>query len=313
MKVLVTGGAGFIGSHVCDRFLKEGHEVICLDDFNDYYSPDRKRKNIEHNLKNKRFELLKKDIRENLDEVFKNKGINAVIHLAARAGVRPSLENPNLYYDVNVTGTVNILENARKYGINRIIFASSSSVYGANTKTPFSEKDIIEKQISPYAMTKKIGEIICKNYSDLCDVNITCLRFFTVYGERGRPDMAPYKFFDLIYNGRPITMFGDGTTKRDYTYIGDIVDGIMAAFEKNLKFEIINLGNSKPVLLKDFIHTIEKITSKKANILRQDMQKGDVDITFADISKANKLLGYKPNATIEEGMRKFSKWYIENK
>lgn len=313
MKILVTGGAGFIGSHVCDRLLKEGHEVICLDDFNDYYSPEKKRKNIEHNKKNRNFKLVKKDIRENLDAVFENRNINAIIHLAARAGVRPSLENPNLYFDVNVTGTVNILETARKYSVNRIVFASSSSVYGANTKTPFSETDIIEKQISPYALTKKIGEIICKNYSDIYGMNITCLRFFTVYGERGRPDMAPYKFFDLIYNDKPITMFGDGTTKRDYTYVEDIVEGIILALNKNMKFEIINLGNSKPILLKDFISAIEKITLKKANIIKQSMQKGDVDITFADISKANKLLGYKPKTTVENGMRNFSKWYIENR
>lgn len=313
MKILVTGGAGFIGSHVCDRLLKEGHEVICLDDFNDYYSPEKKRKNIEHNKKNRNFKLVKKDIRENLDAVFENRNINAIIHLAARAGVRPSLENPNLYFDVNVTGTVNILETARKYSVNRIVFASSSSVYGANTKTPFSETDIIEKQISPYALTKKLGEIICKNYSDNYEMNITCLRFFTVYGERGRPDMAPYKFFDLIYNDKPITMFGDGTTKRDYTYIEDIVEGIILALNKNLKFEIINLGNSKPILLKDFISAIEKITLKKANIIKQSMQKGDVDITFADISKANKLLGYNPKTTVENGMRNFSKWYIENR
>jgi UDP-glucuronate 4-epimerase len=312
--ILVTGGAGFIGSHVCDNLIERGDKIICLDNFNDYYDPKIKRRNIEHNLNNSNFFLEEIDFTDNekLIDIFNRYKFDSIIHLGARAGVRPSLIQPKLYFDVNINGTINLLENARIKGIKTFIFGSSSSVYGENKKIPFSEIDETKNQISPYASTKKIGELICKNYSYLYDINITCLRFFTVYGPRGRPDMAPYKFTKLIFNNESIEMYGDGSTKRDYTYINDIVFGIISALDKNLKFEIINLGNSNPVLLSDFIATIEKSLNKKANIIKKPIPKGDVLLTYADIHKAKKLLNYEPKTTIKEGISKFVEWYKKN-
>ncbi|MCM2325588.1 MAG: NAD-dependent epimerase/dehydratase family protein [Candidatus Woesearchaeota archaeon] len=307
--ILVTGGAGFIGSNLIARLIKEKEDAICLDDFNDYYSVENKRRNV----KGLKCKIIEADIRdkERLLKVFQENKITKIVHLAARAGVRPSLENPGLYFDVNINGTINLLEMARQFNIDSFIFASSSSVYG-NGKIPSSETDLTESQISPYAVTKKVGELICQQYSHQYNLNITCLRFFTVYGENGRPDMAPFKFYDAIANDRPITMFGDGNTKRDYTYIGDIVDGIVRAIDKNYRFEIFNLGNGNPVILKDFIQVIEKAAGKKAIILRKEMQKGDVDATFADVSKARKMLGYQPKTDVTEGMKRFSIWYKKN-
>jgi UDP-glucuronate 4-epimerase len=309
--ILVTGGAGFIGSHVCDRLLKLGHEIICLDNFNDYYNPEIKRKNIFHNLRNNKYFLEEIDIidYEALKKIFSKYKIEKIIHLAARAGVRPSINKPMLYFDVNVKGTQNLLELARLYDIKTFIFGSSSSVYGNNTKIPFNEEDITENQISPYASTKKIGETLCKAYSEIYGINITCLRFFTVYGPRGRPDMAPYKFTDLIYRAEPIEMFGDGSSKRDYTYVGDIVEGIINALEKNYKFEIFNLGNSDPIELKKFISIIEIALNKKAKIIKKPIPLGDVKITYADITKSKKLLNYNPKTKLTEGIGNLVKWY----
>jgi UDP-glucuronate 4-epimerase len=307
--ILVTGGAGFIGSNLIARLIKEKEDVICLDDFNDYYPIENKKRNV----KSLKCKVIEADIRDKdgLIKVFQENKITKIVHLAARAGVRPSLENPELYFDVNINGTINLLEMARRFNIKCFIFASSSSVYG-NGKIPSSETDFTESQISPYAVTKKIGELLCQQYSYQYKMNITCLRFFTVYGENGRPDMAPFKFYDAIANERPITMFGDGNTKRDYTYVADIVDGIKRAMDKNYQFEIFNLGNGNPVILKDFIQVIEKAAGKKAIILRKEMQKGDVDATFADVSKARKMLGYEPKTDVTEGMRRFSIWYKKN-
>ena len=313
-KILVTGGAGFIGSHVCDALLKKGKQVICLDNFNDYYSPLRKRKNIEHNLSNKSFFLEKIDITEfeKLKNVFEKHKIKIVIHLAARAGVRASLKNPFLYEKVNVKGTLNLLELSRQFKIKNFVFGSSSSVYGLNKKTPFSESDSTNTPISPYAATKKAGEMLCHTYSKIYGLNITCLRFFTVYGPRGRPDMVPYLFTKLINEDKPIIKYGDGNSKRDYTFVNDVVQGILAAAEKNYSFEIFNIGNSKTIELNKFISTIEKLLGKKSKIIQKEMPKEDVPITYANISKAKKDLGYDPKTDIKQGMEDFIEWFKKN-
>ena len=312
--ILVTGGAGFIGSHLCDRLLDMGKKVVCIDNLNSYYSPKRKIQNIQHNFDNKNFTFISIDIqkKDQLELVFKRHKISQIIHLAARAGVRPSIEKPLWYKDTNVSGTLNLLELAKQYKAEQFIFASSSSVYGNNTKIPFSEDDNVDKPISPYAASKKACELFCYTYSHLCKLNVTCLRFFTVYGPRGRPDMIPIMYPHRISQGTYIKMFGDGTTKRDYTYIGDILDGIIAALKKPFKFEIINLGNNKPVQLKYFISLVEKNLGKKAKIKKLPIPPGDVEVTFADISKAKKLLNYKPKVSIEEGMKKTIDWYKKN-
>jgi UDP-glucuronate 4-epimerase len=309
--ILVTGGAGFIGSHVCDALLKTGKKVICLDNFNDYYSPARKRKNIAHNKNNKEFVLEEKDIVDykNLRKVFEKNKIDKIIHLAARAGVRPSLDNPFIYEETNIKGTLNLLELAKEFEIKNFVFGSSSSVYGNNTKIPFSEEDRTDRAISPYAATKKAGEVLCYTYSHLYNLNISCLRFFTVYGPRGRPDMAPYLFTENITKGKQITMYGEGDSKRDYTFVADIVSGVLAAAEKAHRYEIFNLGNSTTVELKKLISTIEILTGKKAKIIRKPMPKGDVPLTYADINKSKKMLGYHPKTDIFEGMKSFIAWY----
>jgi UDP-glucuronate 4-epimerase len=311
MTVLVTGGAGFIGSHLVDTLLKDKKEVICLDDFNDYYAPARKRKNISHNIGNKLFTLVEGDIRNKplVRRIFKEHKIEKVAHLAARAGVRSSLQNPQLYYDVNVDGTTNLLEACKDSGVMNFVFGSSSSVYGVNKKVPFSESDPIENMISPYAISKRAGEFLCYNYNKMYKLPTICLRFFTVYGPRGRPDMAIYKFTKAIDEGKPIEMYGEGTTKRDYTFVSDIVDGIKLALDKKFDFEIFNLADNNPVELRYLISLIEKNVGKKAKIIQKEEQPGDVPITYADISRAEKMLGYHPKVKIEEGIRRFVEWY----
>ena len=313
-KILVTGGAGFIGSHVCDALLKKGKQVICLDSFNDYYSPERKRKNIQHNISNNSFFLEEKDITqfEKLKEVFKKHKMKTVIHLAAQAGVRASLKNPSLYEEINVKGTLNLLELSRRYNVQNFVFGSSSSVYGLNKKIPFSENDKTNTPISPYAATKKAGEMLCHTYSKIHGLNIICLRFFTVYGPRGRLDMAPYLFTKLINENKPIFKYGDGTSKRDYTYVNDVVQSILSASEKNYSFEIFNIGNSKTVELNKFISVIENLLGKKAKIIQKQMPQEDVPVTYADISKAKKDLGYDPKTDIKQGMKEFITWFNKN-
>ena len=312
MNCLITGGAGFVGSNLSDRLLKLGHNVITVDNLNDYYSPIVKKRNIEHNLKNENFKFYKVDIedKESLKKIFENKKIDIIIHLAARAGVRPSFINPELYFNTNVIGTLNVLELCREFKV-KLIFGSSSSVYG-NDKIPFSEDDFCEEQLSPYGTTKRIAERLCEMYSKLYGIDVVILRFFTVYGPRGRPDMAPYIFVKNILEGKKIKMFGSGDSKRDYTYVGDVIERIVAAMNKGFKFEIINLGDSKPVLLKEFIALIEKVTGKKAIIEQVEEQKGDIKATWADISKAKKLLNYEPKVSVEEGMKRFVAWYNNN-
>lgn len=310
MVVLVTGGAGFIGSNLCDKLLEQGEEVICVDNFNDYYNPERKRENIKSAQLNPNFKLYEADIRDKnaLDHVFKE-DIEVVVHLAARAGVRPSIADPQLYEDVNIRGTLNLLEQARINGVNQFIFGSSSSVYGNAKNVPFSEDQDTSKPVSPYAATKKAGETLCHTHHHLYGINVTCLRFFTVYGPRGRPDMAPYLFTDAIYKEQPLIMFGDGSARRDYTYIDDIISGILKSLETSLSFEIINLGNSNTVTLKEFISIIERVVGKDAIIKNAPDQAGDVQITHADITKAREILNWSPTTNVNQGMEMFFRWY----
>ncbi|MEM4755593.1 MAG: GDP-mannose 4,6-dehydratase [Candidatus Woesearchaeota archaeon] len=293
--ILVTGGAGFIGSHVADALLARNDKVIVVDNFNDYYDPKQKEENVKHNLKNKNYVLYRLDILdfEKLLAVCKKHPIDVIVHLAARAGVRPSIAQPRLYYEVNVLGTLNVLECARTCSIKQVIFASSSSVYGNRKKGPFKETDRVDTPISPYAATKKAGEELCYVYYHLYGINCTCLRFFTVYGPRGRPDMAPYLFTKAIEEGKPITVYGDGSSKRDYTPIQAVVEGVLAAIDKTLGYEIIHLGNGKPITLNQFIAQIEQRVGKKAIKKYMPVQPGDVELTHASIAKAKKLLGWK--------------------
>jgi len=315
MKVLVTGGAGFIGSHVCDALLKRGESVICVDNFNDYYNPNYKRDNIKDALQNPNYVLCEADIcdYDKLKEIFEKHKPQKIIHLAARAGVRPSIQQPFLYEEVNIKGLLNMLELSKEHGILNFVFASSSSVYGNCKTVPFSESQNVDNPISPYAATKKAGELLCYTYHHLYKLNCSCLRFFTVYGPRGRPDMAPYKFTKLISLGKTIDMYGDGSSKRDYTFVLDIVSGILSALDKNYPYEIFNLGNSNTVSLSYFISVIEGLVGKKAVINRMPMQQGDVDITYANLTKAKDMLSYNPSTKIEEGMKKFYEWYFQNR
>lgn len=314
-RVLVTGGAGFIGSHLCESLLKENYNVVCLDNFNDFYDPKIKEDNIAKAFKYKNFTLIKGDIldRELLENIFRKYDIDKIIHLAAIAGVRPSLVAPTEYIDVDIKGTVNLLEVAKKYKIEQFIFGSSSSVYGINSKIPFSEGDRVDLQISPYATAKRAAELYCATYHHLYGIPITILRFFTVYGPRQRPDMAIHKFVRLICQGKPISMFGDGKSERDYTYVDDIADGIFKALQKTYKFEIFNLGNSTTIKLRDLINCIEDKLKIRAKIEQLPKQPGDVPITCADISKAKRMLGYNPSTSIEEGIENFVRWYLGKK
>jgi UDP-glucuronate 4-epimerase len=310
MSILVTGGAGFIGSHLIDRLLKKGYSVICLDNFDPYYDSRLKRKNIKHNLDKPNFKLVEADIRDKkaLKKIFEKNGIEKIVHLAAKVGVRSSIKEPLLYEDVNVRGTLNLLELCREFKVENFIFGSSSSVYGSTQKIPFSEDDI-PKPISPYGASKRSAELLCHVYSSLYGVPIICLRFFTVYGPRQRPDMVIHKFTRLIDQGKEIPMYGDGTSKRDYTHIDDIVTGIVNALEKEFSFEIFNLGHSRTVELKKLISLIERELGKKAKIRKLPTQRGDMLITYAKISKAKKMLNYDPQVSLEVGIKAFVEWY----
>jgi UDP-glucuronate 4-epimerase len=311
--ILVTGGAGFIGSHLVDALMKdENNRVVIIDNFNDFYAPSIKRANLAAHIEQKRFELIAADITDaqSINELFAAHSFDCIVHLAARAGVRPSLENPLAYEETNVRGTYVLLEAARIHQVPQFVFGSSSSVYGINAKVPFSEDDPVWQTISPYAATKLAGEAACHTYSHLYGMRAVCLRFFTVYGARQRPDLAIHKFARLINEEKPIPVFGDGTTRRDYTYIDDIIAGIVAAmnYEASL-FEVINLGESQTVELRYLIELLENALGKSAIIDRKPLQAGDVPITFADISKAQRLLGYNPQTKIEDGIRRFIQWF----
>jgi UDP-glucuronate 4-epimerase len=316
MKILVTGGAGFIGSHLCETLVKQHHKVICVDNFCDFYNPKIKENNLKELNKYPNFKFYNIDIRNvtELNAVFSKEPFDLMIHLAAMAGVRPSIENPQLYFDVNITGTVNLLELCKKYNVKKIIFASSSSVYGNNHKVPFEESDPVDNPISPYAATKKSGELICHTYHTLYNMSIACLRFFTVYGPRQRPDLAIHKFTNMILNDEPIPVFGDGTTQRDYTYIDDILDGITKCIDYVFfgnKYQIFNLGESSTISLVEMISTIENTLNKKAKKNILPMQAGDVNRTFANISKSKKLLNYNPQTKFTEGIKKFIDWKLQ--
>jgi UDP-glucuronate 4-epimerase len=309
MHYLITGGAGFIGSHLCERMLQEGHQVTVIDDFNTYYDPATKHANLAA-VRND-LELVEADIRNAIaiERTFAKGQFDHVLHIAARAGVRPSIKDPKLYFTTNIDGTFNLLDACRYHGVGRFTFISSSSVYGINQKVPFSEIDPIERTISPYAATKLAGEQICSNYAHLFGIHCQCLRLFTVYGPRQRPDLAISKFTHNILNDIPIEQFGDGQTARDYTYIDDIINGIVAASQYDAKsFDIFNLGGGATTTLKELIALLERTLGKRAQIKHLPEQAGDVPKTYADISKAAERLGYTPATSIEQGVQKFTEW-----
>lgn len=323
--ILVTGGAGFIGSHLTETLLKSGQKVVVLDNFNNFYDPEIKRGNLkeiktqmlELGIPEAHIQIIEGDIRnvKQMDELFAAYPIQLVVHLAAMAGVRPSISAPLLYNDVNINGTLNLLEMCKKYSVKKFVFASSSSVYGNNKKVPFSETDFVDHPVSPYAATKRAGELICHTYHHLYGMDVACLRFFTVYGPRQRPDLAIHKFTKLIINDEEVPFYGDGTTERDYTYIDDIIDGIVKAIQwvqagQGL-YEIFNLGESRTINLKEMVTTLESVIGKKAKLKVLPMQPGDVTRTYADITKAQKILGYNPTTAFEEGIKQFIQWYRE--
>ncbi len=315
MRIMITGGAGFIAFHLASRLLRDKHDVSLVDNFNSFYDPAIKRRNVRDLMSQAPVRVYETDILdiENLRRACSETEPEAIIHLAAWAGVRPSLKNPALYSEVNVTGTVHVLDLAREFGTGRFVFGSSSSVYGGNTKVPFSENDPVDKPISPYAATKKAGELICHTYASNYGMHITCLRFFTVYGPRQRPEMAIHKFARLMWDGTKIPVFGNGESRRDYTYVDDIVAGIVAALDVNPCYEIVNLGGSQTTSLKQLIAYLEDALGRKAVIDAQPRQTGDMEITFADIRKAHRILGYQPVTPIQEGIRKFTDWFIQGR
>lgn len=310
-SVLITGVAGFIASHLSERLLDRGDTVVGIDNFDPFYDRAIKERNLTGQRKQGGFTFIEADIRDagKMDAIFAEHKPEIVVHIAALAGVRPSIERPGDYMSVNVDGTTNMLNAAAKNGSPKFVFASSSSVYGNNKKVPFSEDDRVDNPISPYAASKKACELICHSFHHLYDMPMTCLRFFTVYGPRNRPDLAAYKFTDRIHHGLPIKQFGDGTTRRDYTFIEDILAGIMAAIDRCEGYHIYNLGNSKPVLLTDMIAIIADAVGKKPVIEMVGMQPGDVEITYADISKAQADLGYDPKTEFDDGIPKLVEWY----
>ncbi len=309
-KILVTGCAGFIGSTLVDKLLRGKHQVVGIDNFNDYYDPRQKEKNLERALKNSGFKLFRADVEDigQVGKIFAEVKPNCVVHLAARAGVRPSIADPQLYARVNTLGTVNLLKLSRDLGVQKFIFGSSSSVYGNSKDLPFSENDLCQNIISPYGASKRSAEFFVESFWRSFNLKSVILRFFTVYGPKGRPDMAPAIFSKAIRDGTTINKFGDGTTSRDFTFVDDIIDGILRVLATNLDFEIINLGGNRPVTLNDFIETLEKITGKKAKINTTEKQVGDAERTWADTGKAKKLLGWEAKTKLEEGLARYVQW-----
>jgi UDP-glucuronate 4-epimerase len=310
-RYLITGGAGFIGSNLVDRLLRDGHAVTVFDNFDPFYERQRKLANLWNAVRFERFRQVEGDITDaaQVAAVFDECQPDVIVHLAARAGVRPSIEDPIGYARVNIEGTLRLLEEARRLPNVRFVFASSSSVYGNRTDVPFRESDRVDDPISPYAASKKAGELLCFNYHHLYGIPITCLRFFTVYGPRNRPDLAIAKFMHLIDRGEPIPFFGDGTTRRDYTFIDDIVDGVVRAAERCRGFAVYNLGNSQPVDLARLVNLIGAALERTPLIMRKPMQPGDVRQTYADVTLASRELGYAPATTLEEGICRYVNWY----
>jgi UDP-glucuronate 4-epimerase len=313
-RILITGAAGFIGSNLADNLLDSGFRVMGIDNFDPFYDRSVKEANISSALRNELYDFREGDIRDSafIDSCLIEFKPDILIHLAAKAGVRPSLIDALSYYDVNVMGTLNILELMNKNGIKKMLFASSSSVYGNNKKIPFSESDNVDYPVSPYAASKKAGELLCHTYHHLYDIDIYCLRFFTVYGPRQRPDLAINKFTSGLLAGKEIPLYGDGTTSRDYTHIEDIIQGIKKAGERVKGFDIFNLGESKTISLTGLVSLLEKATGRKAATISLPLQEGDVVCTYADISKAKNMLGYNPVVDIETGIKRYIKWYKES-
>lgn len=312
---LVTGAAGFIGSHTAEALLRQGYRVVGLDNFNDYYDPGRKRQNVEEVRSAAPdpgdFLMIEGDVRDGpgMLELFERERPEAVVHLAAMAGVRVSIEAPELYYDVNVQGTLHLLDAARRVSVAQFVLASTSSVYGKTERIPFVEDDLCDRPISPYSSSKRAAELLAYTYHHLYGLNVAVPRFFTVYGPRGRPDMMAYKVLDSIHFGNEVPLFNGGRMHRDWTYIDDIVAGVVAAAERPMGYEIFNLGRGEPVLLKDFVDGIEAVTGKRANLVSKPMMSADVPYTFADTGRAARLLGYDPTVSVEEGIERFWQWY----
>jgi UDP-glucuronate 4-epimerase len=309
--ILITGGAGFIGSHLAERLLDDGRRVVALDNFDEFYDPNIKRRNVAASLRDEAYSLVEGDIRdpETLGALFASESIGTVVHLAARAGVRPSIADPVLYTSVNLHGTTQLLEACRQHGIGEFVFGSSSSVYGNNPKVPFAETDSVDRPISPYAATKKAGEVICHAYHHLCGMRVACLRFFTVYGPRQRPEMAIHKFARLLATGDEIEQYGDGSSARDYTYVADIVDGIVRAMARSKSYHIWNLGGSNTITLTDLVHKIADRLGVAARVRQLAPQPGDVDRTWADITLARRELDWTPGIDIDAGLGLFLDWF----
>ena len=305
MRIVVTGGAGFIGSHLCERLLAQGHQVVCFDNFDDFYSREAKQQNLSAIAEHPGFTLVHGDIRHPGDSANALRGAAAVVHLAARPGVRPSLRDPGLYAEINVRGTIHLLEAVRHQGVEHVVLGSSSSVYGVQEGGPFDEEATPCRPASPYGASKLAAEVYCATYHRLYGTPVTCLRFFTVYGPRQRPDMAIHRFTRLIEEGRPLPVYGDGTTRRDYTYVDDVIDGIVRAVERPDGYQVYNLGNSEAVALRDLIAIIERVLGKTAVTSTEPPQPGDVPITHASIDRARRALGFRPQVKIEEGVRRF--------
>lgn len=316
-RVLVTGAAGFIGSHCVEAFLRRGDRVVGLDNLNDYYSPARKRRNLEEVRQSaatpSQFEFVEGDIRDRaLVRELMGRGFDAVVHLAAMAGVRASVDDPWLYNEVNLTGTLNLLDAAREHGKPNFVFASTSSAYGATKTIPFVETDPCDRPLAPYPAAKRAAELLGHCYHHIHGLDFTALRFFTVYGPRGRPDMMAFKVLDTMRLGNEVPLYNGGQMHRDWTYVGDIVSGVVAAADRRLGYEIINLGRGEPVLLAEFVQALEQLGGRSARLVPAPMMDADVAYTFADVSKARRLLGYDPQVSVAEGTRRFFDWYVEN-
>ncbi len=310
MKALVTGGAGFIGSHLVSRLLDLGHQVVCIDNFDDYYAPRTKRQNLAPALRCTNFRLVEGDIQDRpLVQQLLSERYDVLIHLAGRAGVRPSLKRPEQYAQVNIEGTLNLLDASRNGHIGHFVFGSSSSVYGLSQNIPYREDDRHLQPASPYGASKLAAEVFCETFHRLYDLPLTCLRFFTVYGPSQRPDMAIHRFARLIQAGMPVPMYGDGTTRRDYTYVDDIIDGIVRAINRPRGYQVYNLGAGEPIALRDLITTMERALGKEARVVQHPAQAGDVPITFASIERAMRDLGYTPRTKVDEGVRHFVEWF----